>query len=47
MAGYTRQSASSIVDGLTITASVFNNEFNQIQTAFNANTGLTILPESQ
>jgi len=36
MAGYTRQSAASIVTGGTITAADFNDEFNQIQTAFNS-----------
>ena len=39
--GYTRQSASSIVDGQTITASIFNNEFNAIVNAFHATTGHT------
>ena len=33
MAGYTRQ--SSINDGDTISASLFNNEYNQILAAFN------------
>tara|TARA_R100001591_G_scaffold83295_1_gene89828 strand:+ start:952 stop:1389 length:438 start_codon:yes stop_codon:yes gene_type:complete len=39
MAGYTRQSAASIVTGGTITAADFNDEFNQIQTAFNSTSG--------
>ena len=37
MAGYTRQ--SSINDGDTISASLFNNEYNQILAAFNNTTG--------
>jgi hypothetical protein len=37
MAGYTRQ--SSINDGDTISASLFNNEYNQILAAFNNSTG--------
>ena len=37
MAGYTRQ--SSIVDGNTITAAIFNNEYDQLLAAFNNNTG--------
>jgi len=39
--GYSRQSASGIVDGQTITASLFNNEFNAILNAFHASTGHT------
>jgi hypothetical protein len=35
MAGYTRQSASEIVDGEVIQASDFNNEFQQLLAAFN------------
>ena len=34
MAGYTRQSASGIVDGGIISADDLNNEFNAVQTAF-------------
>jgi len=41
MAGYTRQSASSIVDGNTIDASPLNAEFNALQTAFDVDTGHT------
>ena len=37
MAGYTRQ--SSINDGDTISASLFNNEYNQLLSAFNNTTG--------
>lgn len=37
--GYTRQSAGSIVSGLVITAAAHNNEFNQLQSAFNSSTG--------
>jgi hypothetical protein len=37
MAGYTRQ--SSINDGDTVTASLFNNEYNQILAAFNNTSG--------
>jgi len=39
MAGYTRQSANEIVDDAIIDASDFNNEFNQIVSAFSATTG--------
>jgi len=39
MATYTRQ--SSFADGDTITASLFNNEFNQLVNAFNASSGHT------
>ena len=34
MAGYTRQSASSIQNTLDITAAPLNAEFNQVETAF-------------
>ena len=37
MAGYTRQ--SSINDGDTVTAALFNNEYNQLLAAFNNSTG--------
>ena len=37
MASYTRQ--STINDGDTITAALFNNEFNQLLAAFNNSTG--------
>ena len=37
MASYTRQ--STFVDGDTITAAIFNNEFNQLLAAFNNSTG--------
>jgi len=37
MAGYTRQ--SSFIDGDTISASLFNNEYNQLLAAFNNSTG--------
>ena len=39
MAGYTRQSTGSIVNGSNITASPLNAEFNQLAAAFNATTG--------
>lgn len=39
MAGYTRQSAASIVALATITASPLNAEFNTLQSAFNGTTG--------
>ena len=39
MAVYTRQ--SSFADGDTITAALFNNEFNQLLAAFNVSTGHT------
>ena len=38
-ATYTRQSSSTIVDGATIEASHFNDEFDQLVTAFAADTG--------
>jgi len=41
MAGYTRQSAASIVALAQITASPLNAEFNQLQSAFNGTTGHT------
>ena len=37
MAGYTRQ--STFADGDTITAALFNNEYNQLLNAFNSLTG--------
>lgn len=39
MAGYTRQSAAEIITGATITAAMFNNEYNQIEAAFNGASG--------
>ena len=39
MAGYTRQSTASIINGSPITAPPFNAEFNQLLAAFNATTG--------
>ena len=39
MAVYTRQ--SSFADGDTITAALFNNEFNQLLAAFHVSTGHT------
>ena len=41
MAGYTRQAAANITTGSVIDADDFNNEYNQIQSAFNASTGHT------
>ena len=41
MAGYTRQAAANIVTGGVIDAADFNDEFNQVQSAFNASTGHT------
>ena len=41
MAGYTRQSATDIVDGANILAVHFNDEFDQIEAAFNAISGHT------
>lgn len=41
MAGYTRQSAADIVSGEPINAGPLNNEFNQIEAAFNGSTGHT------
>ena len=39
MSGYTRQSATDIVDGLTVEAQPLNDEFNMLQSAFSASTG--------
>lgn len=39
--GYTRQSSAEIVTGAAVTAEPLNNEFNAIQSAFNATTGHT------
>lgn len=39
MAGYVRQSSGSLVSGLTITAALFNAEFNALRDAFNDTTG--------
>ena len=39
MAGYTRQSLATIINGADITAPPINSEFNQLLAAFNANTG--------
>jgi hypothetical protein len=39
MAGYTRQAAANIATGSVIDADDFNDEYNQIQSAFNASTG--------
>ena len=41
MAGYTRQAAANIVTGSVVDADDFNDEYNQIQSAFNASTGHT------
>ena len=41
MAGYTRQSTASIINGSSITAPPINAEFNQLLAAFNASTGHT------
>ena len=41
MAGYTRQAAANITTGSVIDADDFNDEYNQIQSAFNASTGHT------
>ena len=41
MAGYTRQAAANIVTGSVIDADDFNDEYNQVQSAFNASTGHT------
>ena len=38
---YTRQSSSTIVDGTTIEAAHFNNEFDQLVAAFAVSTGHT------
>jgi hypothetical protein len=37
--GYTRQSASEILDGADITADLFNDEYNALQSSMNAVTG--------
>ena len=39
MAGYTRQSIADIINGANITAPPLNAEFNQLQSAFDGNTG--------
>ena len=39
MAGYTRQSTASIINGSSITAPPINAEFNQLLAAFNASSG--------
>ena len=39
MAGYTRQAAANIVTGGVIDAADLNNEYNQVESAFNATTG--------
>ena len=39
MAGYTRQSVATIINGANITAPPLNAEFNQLLAAFNASTG--------
>lgn len=39
MAGYTRQATANIATGSVIDAADFNNEYNQVQSAFNASTG--------
>ena len=39
MAGYTRQSVASIINGANITAPPLNAEFNQLLAAFNGSTG--------
>ena len=41
MAGYTRQAAANITTGSVIDAADFNDEYNQVQSAFNASTGHT------
>ena len=41
MAGYTRQATANIATGSVIDADDFNDEYNQIQSAFNASTGHT------
>ena len=41
MAGYTRQAAGNITTGSVIDADDFNDEYNQVQSAFNASTGHT------
>lgn len=39
MAGYTRQAAANITTGSVIDADDFNDEYNQVESAFNATTG--------
>ena len=39
MAGYTRQSTASIINGSSITAPPLNAEFNQLLAAFNSTSG--------
>ena len=39
MAGYTRQATANIVTGGVIDAADINNEYNQVESAFNASTG--------
>lgn len=39
--GYTRQSAASMITGATITAAIFNAEFNQLASAFDSTSGHT------
>ena len=41
MAGYTRQSTASILNGQAITAPPLTAEFNQLASAFNASSGHT------
>ena len=41
MAGYTRQATANIATGSVIDADDFNDEYNQIESAFNASTGHT------
>ena len=41
MAGYTRQAAANITTGSVIDADDFNDEYNQVQSAFNSSTGHT------
>jgi hypothetical protein len=41
MAGYTRQSVASIINGANITAPPLNAEFNQLLAAFSGSTGHT------
>ena len=41
MAGYTRQATANITTGSVIDADDFNDEYNQVQSAFNASTGHT------
>jgi len=41
MAGYTRQASANITTGSVIDADDFNDEYNQVQSAFNASTGHT------